>query len=131
MVDAVPGEGVAPAAVEDVDATLKDESVRELAAQFEDEKPGRRLGGVVEVGVTAVAAASALLVLWQVFRPLAQGGQYYLAVFLSGVLPLVFVVYPSGIRLRRSPKRRIRKRSTRRRRRGRRTREARRRADRR
>ncbi|WSG47923.1 TRAP transporter fused permease subunit [Dactylosporangium sp. NBC_01737] len=87
-----------------MDATLKDESVRELAAQFEDEKPGRRLGGVVEVGVTAVAAASALLVLWQVFRPLAQGGQYYLAVFLSGVLPLVFVVYPSGIRLRRSPK---------------------------
>ncbi|GAA3223729.1 TRAP transporter fused permease subunit [Dactylosporangium siamense] len=89
------------AAVEDVDSTLKDESVRELAAQFEDEKPGRRLRGPVEAGVTAVAAASAVLVLWQVFRPLAQGGQYYLAVFLSGVLPLVFVVYPSGVRIRR------------------------------
>ncbi|MFC5001691.1 TRAP transporter permease [Dactylosporangium cerinum] len=94
-------ETVEAAAVEDVDSTLKNESVRELAAQFEDEKPGRRLRGPVEAGVTAVAAASAVLVLWQVFRPLAQGGQYYLAVFLSGVLPLVFVVYPSGLQIRR------------------------------
>ncbi|UWP87658.1 TRAP transporter fused permease subunit [Dactylosporangium fulvum] len=72
--------------------------MRELAAQFEDEKPGRRLSGPVQIGVTAVGTAAALLVLWQVFRPLSQGSQYYLVVFLSVVLPLVFVLYPSGAR---------------------------------
>jgi TRAP transporter 4TM/12TM fusion protein len=91
---------VAPAEVgSDVDATLNDAGVRELAAQFEDEKPGRRLSGAVQIGVTAVAAAAAVLVLWQIFRPLSQGSQYYLVIFLGGVLPLVFVLYPSGIRL--------------------------------
>ncbi|MDG6102263.1 TRAP transporter permease [Dactylosporangium aurantiacum] len=100
---AAPGTAAPRTAVADVDATLKDDSVRELAAQFEDEKPGRRLTGAVDTGVTVAAAASAVLVLWQVFRPLAQGGQYYLAIFLACVLPLVFVVYPSGVRLRRTP----------------------------
>ena len=83
----------------DVDATLRDESVRELAAQFEDEKQSRSLGGPVRVGVTAVATAVALLVLWQIFRPLAQGSQYYLVIFLGGVLPLLFLSYPSGFEL--------------------------------
>ncbi|WP_313899952.1 TRAP transporter permease [Dactylosporangium roseum] len=100
------GDRPAAAAVSDVDATLNDQGVRELAAQFEDEKPGRRLIGPVRIGVTAVGTAAALLVLWQVFRPLPQGSQYYLVVFLSAVLPLVFVLYPSGARLpwpRREP----------------------------
>ncbi|WP_426506843.1 TRAP transporter permease [Dactylosporangium sp. McL0621] len=87
---------------EAVDASvLEDAGVRELAAQFEEEKPGRRVYGSVDAGVTAVAAIAALLVLWQVFRPLAQGSQYYLVIFLGLVLPLVFVLYPSGMRLRR------------------------------
>ncbi|UWZ50058.1 TRAP transporter fused permease subunit [Dactylosporangium matsuzakiense] len=85
-----------------VDASvLEDAGVRELAAQFEEEKPGRRVRGAVDVGVTAVAGFAALLVLWQVFRPLPQGSQYYLVIFLGLVLPLVFILYPSGIRLRR------------------------------
>jgi TRAP transporter 4TM/12TM fusion protein len=81
-------------------SVLEDAGVRELAAQFEEEKPGRRVRGAVDIGVTAVAALAALLVLWQVFRPLSQGSQYYLVIFLGLVLPLVFILYPSGIRLR-------------------------------
>jgi TRAP-type uncharacterized transport system fused permease subunit len=40
--------------------------------------------------------AVALLTIWQVFRPLAQGSQFYLIVFLAGTLPLVFLVYRPG-----------------------------------
>src|SRR3954447_12972071 len=59
---------------EAVDTSVpEDAGVRELAAQFEEEKPGRRVRGAVDIGVTTVAALAALLVLWQVFRPLAQG----------------------------------------------------------
>jgi TRAP transporter 4TM/12TM fusion protein len=82
----------------DVDATLRQDSVRELAAQFEDEKPGRVLEGPLLVGVTIFAALVAVLVLWQTFRPLSQGSQYYLVIFLGGVLPLVFLAYPAVAR---------------------------------
>ncbi|WP_323373826.1 TRAP transporter permease [Plantactinospora alkalitolerans] len=65
----------------------------------DEERPARRLTGPVDHGVAAVAFAVALLVLWQVFRPLSQGSQFYLIVFLAGVLPLVFLAYRSGLRL--------------------------------
>jgi TRAP transporter 4TM/12TM fusion protein len=65
----------------------------------DEERPARRLTGPVERGVAVVAFAVAVLVLWQVFRPLAQGSQYYLIIFLAGVLPLVFLSYRSGIPL--------------------------------
>ncbi|MFR9778754.1 TRAP transporter permease [Micromonospora sp. MS34] len=71
---------------------------RELAAQFEDEKPGRVLSGPVGLLFTGVTLAIALLALRQVFFPLAQGSKYYLIIFLSGVLPMVFLAYPSGLR---------------------------------
>jgi TRAP transporter 4TM/12TM fusion protein len=74
----------------------------------EEERPARRLTGPVERGVAVVAFAVAVLVLWQVFRPLAQGSQFYLMIFLAGVLPLVFLSYRSGVplpaRLRRAPR---------------------------
>ena len=67
------------------------------AVHYDDEeKPARELAGPVGAGVAIVAFAVALLVLWQVFRPLAQGSQFYLIVFLAGVLPLVFLAYRSG-----------------------------------
>jgi len=67
------------------------------AVHYDDEeKPARNLTGPVGLGVAIVAFAIALLVLWQVFRPLAQGSQFYLIVFLAGVLPLVFLAYRSG-----------------------------------
>ncbi|SNY49782.1 TRAP transporter permease [Paractinoplanes atraurantiacus] len=64
----------------------------------DEELPARRLTGRVGLAVSIVAFAVAVLVLWQVFRPLARGSQYYLIIFLAGTLPLVFVAY----RFRRS-----------------------------
>ncbi|MCW3817652.1 TRAP transporter fused permease subunit [Micromonospora sp. DR5-3] len=75
---------------------------REFAAQFEDEKPGRVLSGPVGRLFTGITVAVALLALWQVFFPLPQGSKYYLIIFLTGVLPAVFLAYPSGMRLRRT-----------------------------
>ncbi|QOC95216.1 TRAP transporter fused permease subunit [Micromonospora craniellae] len=74
---------------------------RELAGRFEDEKPGRTLTGPVAVLLTGATLVIALLALWQVFRPLAQGSKYYLVFFLAGVLPLVFLAYPADLRLPR------------------------------
>ncbi|MBG0562875.1 TRAP transporter permease [Actinoplanes aureus] len=62
----------------------------------EEERPARELPGRVGAFVSIVAFGVALLVLWQVFRPLAQGSQYYLIIFLAGTLPLVFLAYRSG-----------------------------------
>src|SRR5919107_5339726 len=68
------------------------------AVHFDDEeRPARDLTGRIGIGVSAVAAAVALLVLWQVFRPLAQGSQFYLIIFLAGTLPLVFLCYHPGL----------------------------------
>ena len=70
------------------------------AATYDDEeRPARQLTGPIGAGVAVVAFAVALLVLWQVFRPLSQGSQFYLIIFLAGVLPLVFLAYRSGLRL--------------------------------
>ncbi|MGW0506776.1 TRAP transporter permease [Micromonospora sp. NPDC003241] len=74
---------------------------RELASRFEDEKPGRTLSGPIAILLTGATLAVALLALWQVFRPLAQGSKYYLIFFLAGVLPLVFLAYPADLRLPR------------------------------
>ncbi|MER5338228.1 TRAP transporter fused permease subunit [Micromonospora sp. NPDC002717] len=72
---------------------------RDLAAQFEDEKPGRVLSGPVGVLITGTTLAIALLALWQVFSPLSQGSKFYLVIFLAGVLPVVFLAYPADLRL--------------------------------
>lgn len=69
----------------------------------DEERPARVLTGPVGLGVSIVAALVALLALMQVFRPLAQGSQYYLIIFLAGTLPLIFLAYRSGIRPRRRP----------------------------
>ena len=69
------------------------------AVHYDDEeRPARELGGPVGLGVAIAAFVVALLVLWQVFRPLAQGSQFYLIIFLAGALPLVFLCYHSGLR---------------------------------
>ncbi|MFI6762285.1 TRAP transporter permease [Micromonospora sp. NPDC050417] len=64
----------------------------------DEERPARALTGPAATVVTTVAFVVALLVLAQVFRPLAQGSQFYLIIFLAGVLPLVFLAYRSGLR---------------------------------
>ena len=74
------------------------------AVHYDDEeRPARELTGRIGLGVAAVAFAAALLVLWQVFRPLAQGSQFYLIIFLAGTLPLVFLVYGFRGSKRHSP----------------------------
>ena len=78
-------------------STVPAEPDATAVAQVDDqEKPGRPLTGWPNRVVAVVAFAVALLTIWQVFRPLAQGSQYYLIVFLAGSLPLVFLVYRSG-----------------------------------
>ena len=68
------------------------------AVHFDDEElPARNLSGRIGLAVAAVAFGVALLVLWQVFRPLARGSQFYLIVFLAGTLPLVFLAYRSRL----------------------------------
>ncbi|GGQ56510.1 C4-dicarboxylate ABC transporter permease [Couchioplanes caeruleus subsp. azureus] len=62
----------------------------------DEERPARILSGPVGRSAAAVTFAVALLVLWQVFRPLAQGSQFYLILFLAGTLPLTFLSYRSG-----------------------------------
>ncbi|MFK4247483.1 TRAP transporter fused permease subunit [Micromonospora chokoriensis] len=74
-------------------------ATRDLAAQFEDEKPGRVLTGPTGLLLTGASLAVGALALWQVFRPLSQGSKYYLIIFLAGVLPLVFLAYPADLRL--------------------------------
>jgi hypothetical protein len=67
------------------------------AVHYDDEElPARTLTGPTGVAVAVVAFLVALLALWQVFRPLAQGSQYYLIIFLAGTLPLIFLSYHSG-----------------------------------
>ncbi|MET9216459.1 MULTISPECIES: TRAP transporter permease [unclassified Nocardia] len=62
----------------------------------DQERPARTLTGFPARLVGVVALALAALALWQVFRPLPQGSQYYLVVFLAIALPLVFLSYRSG-----------------------------------
>ncbi|MEV0715972.1 TRAP transporter fused permease subunit [Asanoa sp. NPDC050611] len=69
----------------------------DLPAFDDEERPARVLTGRIGWGVAVVAFAVAVLVLVQVFRPLPQGSQYYLIIFLAGTLPLVFLAYRSGV----------------------------------
>ncbi len=64
----------------------------------DQEKPGRVLHGWTDRLVAVAAFAVAVLTIGQVFRPMSQGSQFYLIVFLAGSLPLVYLVYRSGLR---------------------------------
>ncbi|MFC5056912.1 TRAP transporter fused permease subunit [Saccharothrix xinjiangensis] len=68
-----------------------------VLAEHDEERPSRSLSRRWELGVWAAGLAVSLLVLKQVFWPFAQGGQFYLVVFLAVTLPLVFLCYrPRG-----------------------------------
>jgi TRAP transporter 4TM/12TM fusion protein len=69
----------------------------------EEERPARELGGRVGGLVATVAAGTGVFTLWQVFRPLAQGSQFYLIIFLALTLPLVFVAYKARARSANRP----------------------------
>ncbi len=95
----------APITVSAAVAAMNAPEQRELAAEFEEEKPARTLTGWVSVVLRGWAVLIAFFVLRQLFFPLALGSQYYLILFLGGTLPLVFLLYRSGVRL---PSRRTR-----------------------
>lgn len=82
-------------------ATATVETIAVPQVVDDQEKPGRELRGRIQHFVAGVAFAVAILTIWQVFRPLSQGSQFYLIVFLSGSLPLVYLVYRSGLRVPR------------------------------
>ena len=73
-------------------------SADELIAEYDEERPGRRLSAGLDRAVGAVCFAISVFVLWQVFAPLQRGNQYYLILFLAAVLPLVFVCYRARTR---------------------------------
>ncbi|MET0494367.1 MAG: TRAP transporter fused permease subunit [Actinoplanes sp.] len=92
------------AAVDDLSTPAPGPQTDPPAVHYDDEeRPARELTGRIGLGVAAVAFAAALLVLWQVFRPLAQGSQFYLIIFLAVTLPLVFLVYGFRGSKRHSP----------------------------
>ncbi|MEU6740306.1 TRAP transporter permease [Streptosporangium sandarakinum] len=68
----------------------------DLIAEFDAERPARRLTGRLAAAVTVVALCLSLYALYQVFRP----GQVlpYRMLFLAVVLPLTFVCYRPGRR---------------------------------
>ena len=77
---------------------MMDTDANPPAIHYDDEElPARELKGPIALGVAIVAFAVAVLVLWQVFRPLSRGSQYYLIIFLAGTLPLIFLAYRSRL----------------------------------
>lgn len=62
-----------------------------ILAEYESEKPARSLSGWPLHAVRVAAAALTLLALYRVFDPIQR--QIYLALFLGGVLALVFLAY--------------------------------------
>jgi TRAP transporter 4TM/12TM fusion protein len=62
-----------------------------ILAEFESEKPARKLSGRSKLVVRGMAALLTLLALYWVFNPIAS--QLYLSLFLLGVLSLIFLAY--------------------------------------
>ncbi|QBS45211.1 TRAP transporter fused permease subunit [Nocardia sp. CS682] len=84
---------------ERLDAEAPVEDRPSLLEVDDEEKPARVLTGWAERIVAVTSFVVAMLVVWQVFRPLPQGSQYYLVVFLAATLPVVFLAYRSGVRV--------------------------------
>ncbi|HEU5472982.1 MAG TPA: TRAP transporter fused permease subunit [Actinophytocola sp.] len=74
----------------------------ETVGAHDEERPARRLGPWWDRFVQVCAIGIALLVLWQVFFPFAQGVQFWLMIFVALTLPLVFLSYRRTAR-RRDP----------------------------
>ncbi|MGB2921183.1 MAG: C4-dicarboxylate ABC transporter permease, partial [Mycobacterium sp.] len=97
MHPSAPDPGGPPTAI--TEAAPSTPSGTPAVPQVDDqEKPGRILHGWTDRLVAVAAFAVAVLTIGQVFRPLSQGSQFYLIVFLAGSLPLVYLVYRSGLR---------------------------------
>jgi TRAP transporter 4TM/12TM fusion protein len=73
------------------------ETARAVTGRLEDDEDQslRRLGGPVGYAVTALCCALSLIAVKQVFWPAGDGIQHYLSLFLAGVLPLTFLLFPA------------------------------------
>ena len=76
------------------DAAMPTASVDDIVGEYDEERPGRRLSPALDRAVTAVCFAVSAFVLYQVFSPLRQGGQFYLILFLAAALPLPSISFP-------------------------------------
>jgi TRAP transporter 4TM/12TM fusion protein len=68
----------------------------ELIAEYDAERPARRLSAPVATTLAVVACAVSVWVLYRVFYPI--NGQQNRMVFLAAVLPMTFLVYRPGFR---------------------------------
>ena len=80
------------AGIDDNDAPLDAEARRDLAEQFEEERPGRRLTGIPALIVAVAGVGLALYAFWWVLNPPAA--QVYRTSFLAVALAMTFLVYP-------------------------------------
>ncbi|GAB3937643.1 TRAP transporter fused permease subunit [Kribbella albertanoniae] len=62
-------------------------------AEYEQERPARRLRPALDVIISVWCAIVSVGVLLQVFFPLPQGTQFYLVIFLAAVLPITLLCY--------------------------------------
>ncbi|MGW7369017.1 TRAP transporter permease [Streptomyces sp. NPDC054841] len=74
-------------------------TVEELVAEYEQERPMRRLSSPVRAVVSAVCAVLSVFALYVVFFPLEEGPQYYVTVFLAVALPLCFLTHRGTVRI--------------------------------
>jgi TRAP transporter 4TM/12TM fusion protein len=72
-----------------------------LLAEYESEKPARRLSGFPLLAVQAIGVGLSLFALYWVFNPMAT--QFYLPAFLMVSLPMTFLVYRGWSRSETSP----------------------------
>jgi len=70
-----------------------------MVGASDEERLARHLTGTPRRLVDLIAVGVGLFAIHQVFRPLSQGTQYYLILFLAAVLPLTFLCYRSGLTL--------------------------------
>ncbi|GAA1612241.1 TRAP transporter fused permease subunit [Kribbella karoonensis] len=65
----------------------------EELAEYEQERPARRLRPGLDLVLSVWCAVISVGVLAQVFFPLPQGTQFYLVIFLAAVLPMTLLCY--------------------------------------
>ncbi|MBP2354723.1 hypothetical protein JOF29_005833 [Kribbella aluminosa] len=65
----------------------------EELAEYEQERPARRLRPALDLVLSVWCAIVSVGVLAQVFFPLPQGTQFYLVIFLAAVLPMTLLCY--------------------------------------
>ena len=65
----------------------------EELAEYEQERPARRLRPALDLAIAVWCAIISVGVLAQVFFPLPQGTQFYLVIFLAAVLPITLLCY--------------------------------------